>query len=62
MARAHNLRVDDHVRDGHDALRISTHYFVLPGQIDRLIAATTPRPGSSIRKSSDGRSQDVGGR
>ena len=39
LQQRHNLRVDDHVRDGHDALRISTHYFVSLDQVDRLIAA-----------------------
>ncbi len=39
LQQGYNLRVDDHVRDGHDALRISTHYFVSPAQVDRLIAA-----------------------
>ena len=41
----YNLRVDDHVRDGHDALRISTHYFVSPAQVDRLIAAMAAEAG-----------------
>ena len=39
LQQRYNLRVDDHVRDGHDALRISTHYFVSPAQVDRLISA-----------------------
>lgn len=39
LQERYNLRVDDHVRDGHDALRISTHYFVSPAQVDRVIAA-----------------------
>ena len=45
LQQRYNLRVDDHVRDGHDALRISTHYFVSPAQVDRLIAAMTAEVG-----------------
>jgi isopenicillin-N epimerase len=35
----HRLHVDDHVRDGLDALRISTHFYNSKTEIDRLIAA-----------------------
>ena len=45
LQQRYNLRVDDHVRDGHDALRISTHYFVSPAQVDRLIAAMAAEAG-----------------
>ena len=32
------IHVDDHTRDGHDAMRISTHYYVTIKEIDRFIA------------------------
>ena len=32
------LYIDDHDRDGHRGLRISTHYYNTTGQIDRLVA------------------------
>ena len=32
------LHVDDHERDGHDAMRISTHYYITLAEIDRFIA------------------------
>jgi isopenicillin-N epimerase len=35
----YRIHVDDHVRDGHDALRVSTHFYNSKPEIDRLIAA-----------------------
>lgn len=32
------IHIDDHTRDGHDALRISTHYYVTIQEIDLFIA------------------------
>ena len=45
LQRRYNLRVDDHIRDGHDAMRISTHYFNSPSQVDRLVAAIAAEAG-----------------
>ncbi len=39
LLERHRIHVDDHVRDGHDALRVSTHFYNSKPEIDRLIAA-----------------------
>ena len=33
----HNIGVDEHVRDGHDAVRVSTHFYNTIAEIDRTI-------------------------
>ena len=33
------LYIDEHVRDGHDALRISTHFYNMTSEIDRVVEA-----------------------
>ncbi len=33
------IGVDDHVRDGHDAVRIATHFFNTRVEIDRALSA-----------------------
>ena len=33
----HNIGVDEHVRDGHEAVRVSTHYYNTIAEIDRTI-------------------------
>ena len=42
-----DISVDDHVRDGHDALRISTHFFNTEEEVDRLIAAIGELAGAA---------------
>lgn len=39
MADMYGLHIDEHVRDGHDAIRISTHFYNSPEQIDRAVDA-----------------------
>ena len=39
LLERHRMHVDDHVRDGHDALRVSTHFYNSKPEIDRLVAA-----------------------
>ena len=39
LRQQYDISVDDHVRDGHDALRISTHFFNTEEEVDRLTAA-----------------------
>jgi selenocysteine lyase/cysteine desulfurase len=37
-ARA-SAHIDEHQRDGHNAIRVSTHVFNTTAEIDRLVAA-----------------------
>jgi selenocysteine lyase/cysteine desulfurase len=39
LLEKHHIHVDDHVRDGHDALRVSTHFYNTKTEIDRLTQA-----------------------
>ncbi len=39
MARAAAVHLDEHQRDGHNAIRVSTHVYNTTGEIDRLVAA-----------------------
>ena len=32
-----NISVDEHVRDGHDSVRVSTHYYNTKAEIDRTM-------------------------
>jgi isopenicillin-N epimerase len=36
LLERHRIHVDDHVRDGHDAIRVSTHFYNTRAEIDRL--------------------------
>ena len=39
MAEEHRMHVDEHQRDGHNAIRISTHIYNTQEEIDRLVTA-----------------------
>jgi selenocysteine lyase/cysteine desulfurase len=39
LLRTYRIHVDNHVRDGHDALRVSTHFYNTRTEIDRLVEA-----------------------
>ena len=39
LREQYDISVDDHVRDGHDALRISTHFYNTEDEVARLVAA-----------------------
>ena len=39
MAKEHKIHVDEHQRDGHNAIRISTHIYNTQEEIDRLVEA-----------------------
>ncbi len=39
MAQEHRIHVDEHQRDGHNAIRISTHIYNTQEEIDRLVEA-----------------------
>ena len=47
LRQGYNISVDDHVRDGHDALRISTHFFNTEEEVDRLTAAIGELSGAA---------------
>jgi len=37
--REHSMHIDEHQRDGHNAIRISTHVYNTTRELDRLISA-----------------------
>ena len=39
MDQRHSIHIDEHQRDGHDAIRVSTHIYNTRAEIDRLVAA-----------------------
>ncbi len=39
MDEEHSIHIDEHQRDGHDAIRVSTHIYNTTVEIDRLVAA-----------------------
>jgi selenocysteine lyase/cysteine desulfurase len=39
MDERHSIHLDEHQRDGHNAIRISTHVYNTTSEIDRLVAA-----------------------
>ena len=39
MAGRHGIHIDEHQRDGHNAIRVSTHIYNTTDEIDRLARA-----------------------
>ena len=39
MDERHSIHIDEHQRDGHNAIRVSTHIYNTTGEIDRFVAA-----------------------
>jgi len=39
LARRSSIHIDEHCRDGHNAIRISTHFYNTTEEVDRLMNA-----------------------
>jgi selenocysteine lyase/cysteine desulfurase len=54
IQKKYRITVDEHTRDGHNALRVSTHFYNTRHEIDQLITALHEMVGSSQSKRSAG--------
>ena len=52
IQKKYRITVDEHVRDGHNALRVSTHFYNTRREIDQLITALHEMVGSGQSKRS----------